>query len=402
LCSQNKIINYIIYPQKYLTTIKQFCIINKKLGEILQKLKYMLDVGSSSLRLLAVTNFSGKARIIAEESILYDGYLDGEFLTESELSDTLTQLIDKMVAKMRQSITSIIVGVPSDFCICVCKRISRKFVAPHKITTAEIEELYRSNAKFGNSEEYFVLNYSPMQFVLDDGLATLQPVGVKTASLVLDASYILVKRSFVEIMQQKFAEVGIKNVEFISTPLGQALACETEVDNNKPIAIVDVGHISTSVSVFKGEGLALLSSFSMGGGHISSDIMQVLGLSFKDAELIKRKAILTIQPNRNEYYEICSKGNLIKAPISITNQVVTSRIEMISKVVAEILSLDDVYKDIDVYLTGDGIANFKGVKTIMKDIIGRNVIDYKIPFNNSSDKFQTSKTGLASLAEILV
>ena len=45
---------------------------------------------------------------------------------------------------------------------------------------------------------------------------------------------------------------------------------------------------------------------------------------------------------------------------------------------------------------------FKGVKNIIKDITGLNVYEYKIPFNNSHDKFQTSKIGLASLADIMV
>jgi len=180
------------------------------------------------------------------------------------------------------------------------------------------------------------------------------------------------------------------------------MLCEPVKNNNRPIAIIDVGHISTGVCVYKGEGIALLTSFAMGGGHVSSDLMQVLKLSFKDAELIKRKVILSIESTKNEYYEICSKGNLIKAPINITNQVVKSRIEMIAKIVKDILTIDEVFKDIDIYLTGDGIANFKGVKNILKDITGLNVYEYKIPFNNSKDKFQTSKTGLASLANILV
>ena len=154
--------------------------------------------------------------------------------------------------------------------------------------------------------------------------------------------------------------------------------------------------------VYKGEGLALLSSFSMGGGHISSDIMQVLNMSFKDAELIKRKVILTIESERNENYEVCSKGNLIKAPINITNQIVKSRIEMIAKIIGDILSIDPIFEDINVYLTGDGISNFKGVKNILKEITGLNIYEYKNPFDNSKDKFQTSKTGLASLAEIIV
>lgn len=380
-----------------------FCILVQKVGvKLLNKLKYILDIGSSSLRLLATTKHAGKQRIIAEESVLYDGYMDGEFLSSDDLVDNFATLIQNMNQKTKKQINSVIIGVPSDFCVCVCKRISRKFVNAKKITEQDLVNLYQTNANFGSSEEYSLISYSPMQCVLDDDFKTLSPVGRKTSSLVLDASYVLSKNSFIDLMRETFEKLKIHNVEFISTALGQAMACETIKDDQKPIAIVDVGHITTSVCVYKGEGLALLSSFAMGGGHVSSDIMQILNLGFKNAELIKRKVILTIESNKNEYYEVCSKGNLIKAPINITNQVVKSRIEMIAKVVADILSIDDIFKNIDIYLTGDGIANFKGVKNILKDATGLNVYDFKIPFDNSKDKFQTSKIGLIKLTEMMV
>ena len=75
---------------------------------------------------------------------------------------------------------------------------------------------------------------------------------------------------------------------------------------------------------------------------------------------------------------------------------------MIAKVIKDVLTIDEVFSGIDIYLTGDGISNFKGVKNIMKDITGLNVYEYKIPFNNSKDKFQTSKTGLASLVDAMI
>ncbi|MBQ9795851.1 MAG: pilus assembly protein PilM [Clostridia bacterium] len=369
---------------------------------MLNKLKYILDIGSSTLRLIATTKLAGKQRIIAEENLLYDGFMDGEFLSADELSRDLEQLVDGMMQKTKKQINSIIVGVPSEFCVCVCKRIARKYVGLKKITELDLKNLYQTNSNFGDSDDYVVISYSPMQCVLDDNFKTLSPVGKKTSTLTLDASYILAKKSFMELFKQKFEAIGIHNLDFVSSALGQAMTCEPVKNNQKPIAIVDVGHITTSVCVYKGEGLALLSSFAMGGGHISSDLMQVLNLGFKQAELIKRKVILTIESHKNEYYEVCSKGSLIKAPINMTNQVVKSRIEMISKVIKDILTIDDVFKDIDIYLTGDGISNFKGVKNILKDVTGLNVYEYKIPFNNSKDKFQTSKTGLASLAEIMV
>ncbi len=398
---RNYLINYIL---NYLTIEKAFCIIITKYGGwyVLNNLKYILDIGSSTLRLLAVAKFAGNPRIVAEEDVLYDGYMDGEFLSVDELDHVFSQLLDKMQLKIRKPIRSIVIGVPSEFCICVCKRISRKFVDLHKISNFDLVDLYENNADFGDSEEYSVINYSPMQFILDDSLKTMSPVGKRSTSLVVDASYILAKQTFLKLIDTKFKDLGVTQIDFISLALGQAMNCARDNETKPPIAVVDVGHISTSVCVYKGEGLALLSSFSMGGGHISSDIMQVLNMSFKDAELIKRKVILTIESERNENYEVCSKGNLIKAPINITNQIVKSRIEMIAKIIGDILSIDPIFKDINVYLTGDGISNFKGVKNILKEITGLNIYEYKNPFDNSKDKFQTSKTGLASLAEIIV
>ena len=369
---------------------------------MLNKLKFILDIGSSSLRLLAVTKFAGRKRIVAEDSVLYDGFMDGEFLSENELVQDLNQLIESMTQKIKKPINSIIVGVPSEFCVSVCKRISRKYVGLHKITDSDMRSLYESNANFGGSEDYSLISFSPMQCVLDDDFKTLSPVGKKSSVLVLDASYILAKNSFIKLMKEKLNSLGISNVDFVCAALGQAMECEPVKNDKKPIAIVDVGHITTSVSVYKGEGLAMLTSFSMGGGHISSDLMQVLGLNFKSAELIKRKVILTIESKKNEHYEVCYKGNLIKAPINLTNQVVKSRIEMIARILKDILSIDGVFEGIDIYLTGDGISNFKGVKNIIKDETGLNVYEYKIPFNNSKDKFQTSKTGLTALVDVLV
>ncbi len=345
---------------------------------------------------MAVTRFGKQTRLIAEVEELYDGFMDGEFLTPNKLDNVFADLFNNLISRVRRPVRSVFVGVPAEFSKCVCKRISRKFVALHKVTDADILDLYTSNMDFSDSSAYSVINYSPMQYVLDDNVKTLSPVGKKTTSLVVDASYILAKKSFINLITEKLTNLGAENVEFISAPLGQAISLPETT--NKPVAIVDVGHITSSVCVLKGEGLAMLSSFSMGGGHISSDIMQVLGLNFKDAELIKRKVILTIESNKNEYYEVCFKGNLIKAPINITNQIVKSRIEIIAKIIGEILSIDEVFKGIDVYLTGDGIANFKGVKNIIKEVANLNVIDYKNPFDNTKSKYQTSKTGLANLA----
>ena len=84
------------------------------------------------------------------------------------------------------------------------------------------------------------------------------------------------------------------------------------------------------------------------------------------------------------------------------NQIVKSRIESLAKVIGEILSIDPIFKNYDLYLTGDGIANFKGVKTILKQVTGMNVHIYKNQFDTSKDKLQTSVQGLVTLNDMLI
>lgn len=367
-------------------------------GNVLNKFRYVVDIGSSKLRLLAIS--SGKtSTMFAEETVLYDGFMDGEFLSPEKLEDDFSKLISQLQLKTRKKINELTVGVTNDFCVCVCKRISRKYSELHKISENDVLELYRNNQSFGDSEEYVLINYSPLQYVLDNDLNTFDPVGQKVMSLTLDASFILAKSSFINLIKQVLANLGIEKVNFVSTSLGQALNCNIQREQ-KQIAIVDVGHITTNVSVLKGEGMALMSSFSMGGGHISSDIMQLLGMNFKNAELIKRKVIMTIESNKNDYYEVCYKGNLIKSPINITNQIVKSRIEMIAKVIGNILSANQSFAGIDVYLTGDGLANFRGVKMLLEEVLNSKVYLYKNDFDNSNEKFQTSKNGLLKLLSV--
>lgn len=366
------------------------------------KLNFLLEVGSSKLVLIATVKGKHSSKIVDKATVLYDGFMDGEFLSSDDLEANIGELISLASTKLHTRVHSIVVGVPSEFCMCVCKRISRKFVEMRKITNNDIASLFESNLSFGSSNDYRVINFSPMQYMLDDNATTMQPVGKKTSSLVVDASYILAKTSFINLLTSKLNKLGINNIDFICSALGQAIKCSQDNETHQPIAVVDVGHISTSVAVLKGEGLALLSSFSLGGGHISSDIMQLLGMSFKDAELIKRKIILTIEPERNEYYEVGVNNSCIKAPISMTNQIVKSRIESLAKVIGEILSIDPIFKNYDLYLTGDGIANFKGVKTILKQVTGMNVHIYKNQFDTSKDKLQTSVQGLVTLNDMLI
>lgn len=362
---------------------------------------FVLDIGSSKISLLACKVKKGKSAIITSATEAYDGFMDGEFFSTEQVGEVVSNLIKTIANRLNKSVSNLHIGVPSEFSACVCKRVKRNFVPAQRIDEQTIVSLFDGVSDFGHKDEYDVVSFSPLQYELD-GLVSDKLTTKRVSQLVMDCSYILVKKQFVIIMKQVCETYGVKDVDFISTALAQSYFARIN-DNNKlnPIAIVDIGHITTSVAVSKGEGLLLLGSFSLGGGHITGDLMQVNNLSYADADLIKRKVSLTIQAKKDEKYIIYNGSKQIKALINITNDIVKARLENIASVVNRVLSAD-AFKDIPIYLTGDGACNFRGIVNLFEVVCDRKVYVLKSPLHNGEDKYQTSKIGLVSIIGDLV
>lgn len=363
----------------------------------MRKYKYIFDIGSSKIELLVCTMYNKKPHILFSEKVAYDGYMDGAFLSPNQLYQVMGDLVNSVVKKLRRTITDVYVGVPSEFCVCVCKRIKKKFPSSKIVDDKTVLSLYEGVDEFSNSNNYVPLSYSPMQYTIDDDVKLINPAKRRTSSLSVDCSYILAKKDFVDLIDRVLLSLNIKNAEYVSIALGQAMPCIDKSNVLSPVAVVDVGHLSTSVAVIKGEGLALLSSFSLGGGHISSDLMQLLKLSYADAEALKRKIILSIQADRNDKYEICNAGRYVTAHIQFTNEIVKSRIENIANIINGVLDIDPMFKDIPIFLTGDGIANFKGILPLFSTITNRQTLDYSNRFDYTEKRHQTSCMGLCNL-----
>ena len=363
----------------------------------MKKIQYILDVGSSKITLFAFSVIKDNPVILASSEQLYDGFMDGEFFEPTQITDVLQKLIMDLSLKLNVKIKKVYVGVPSEFSVCVCKRKVRKYVKIQKITASAIEELFDGIDEFDGAKGYKLITASPMQYVLDSGLKTLNPEGKRSSQVVMDGSYLLVKNTFIERFDKTLHNLGVEVVEYVSTILGQALMCVNKTESLNPVAVVDVGHITTSVAIVKGEGLALLSSFSLGGGHITADIMQLLQKSFKDAELIKRKVALTIKPQKDEKYTINTNGEVISSHIQITNDIVKSRIENIAQIINNVLDIDEAFKDIPIYLTGNGLCFIRGAVNILEQVTKRKVVQFKVPFDNTPNRYQTSKIGLTEI-----
>ena len=337
----------------------------------------VLDVGSSKLELLVgERGINGTFVIKAKANNSYAGFMDGEFIEPENLKKSFNKIIGEVENSLNKKIKKLYVGVPAEFLITSERELKIDFGGKRtKITSAHIDKLF--NTKFENeySATHEIINVAPLYYLLSDGTRTLNAVNKYSNNLRVVASFIYANNEYINFVLEILNELNIYDIEFISSPLATATYLLDEETREKGALLVDCGYISTSVSLCLGEGLQDLRSFSLGGGHITADLSEHLNLPFFSAELLKRKTLLCIDADDDDYYEVNVENKIVKVGAKITNNIVLSRIDTICNTIEKCIELFDytIPENMKIYLTGGGISYIKGAKDYMQEVMNRKI-----------------------------
>jgi len=345
-----------------------------------QKDVAVIDFGSSKITvLIGCKDVNETFCIKASEETEYAGFMDGEFLRPEELASNIRETVEGAMGKYKRRLKTIYVGVPTEFCVAKNDIVKQEYGKRVKITKKHLERL------FENEEEkrlYSVINKKPSYYFLDDVQNTSNPIGSYATTIEAGVGLIYAKNDFIDEVSSILNNLGIVEVVFVCTVLSQANYLIPEEERIKNAILVDCGYITTSVARISLEAVTDLKSFSIGGGYITNDISEVLNSSFDEAEQLKRKLIVCIEPTRDDYYEIINDdGDLSHHPMKKVNDVAVARIESIAEAIRD-KCIGAFKAKVDthtpVYLTGGGLNYIKGVRDLLSKIFDRKV-EFVVP-----------------------
>ena len=330
----------------------------------------------------------------------YAGFMNGEFLQPEQLKLAMGLALNNAEVNSKTKISKLYVGVPAEFSFCVCKNISQTYARSKTVTQQDIDELFDRANDFKQFKGHTVINQSAIYYVLDDNGKETNPLGLITSKLTGCLSFILAEKSFVNLINSFKVDLDLERVDFISSTLAESLYLFDSETRDRYALLVDVGYITTSVSLIRGDGILSLASFSMGGGHITADLMECLKITFDQAETLKRKIVLSIEPTDDDVYEAMIDGAVVPIKAKTANEIVECRIEEIAKNILKCLSLCSYeYPDyIPVSLTGGGLCYLKGAKDLLSKLIGRNVEMVVPPVPQLNKPHFSSSIGLLDAA----
>ncbi len=349
----------------------------------------VVEIGSSKLAcVVASRGINGIFNIKARAEEEYAGFLEGDFVEPSLLEDALKSLFGEIQSVYKKKIEKIFVGVPAEFSKVASAKEQSTFRLKRAVRKADIDLLMQQAAKDVEEDGMELLCVEPIFYELDDSRKTNSPIGIKAGKIVAELSVVLAQSSFISMLNKIFARMGVVQVEYLCEPLCEAMMILEKEERERTCIVIDVGARTTSVAFVKGDGLTNLTSFSMGGSHITSDISQACGISYNDASNLKKQIVLSLRGGQDDFYELVTLGGRVaKIPLSYANEAVMYRLNIIAKTVNECIRLfaKEYVPYYPIYLCGAGVSKIRGGKDYFAKCIARN-ISYGVPPIPAMDK----------------
>lgn len=360
----------------------------------------ILDFGSSKITvLIGERGVNDTINVKGFGTSKYAGFGNGEWVKPEELGEAINKAITAAESNSGIKITHLYVGVPGEFTAVDCREVNVALPKRRKINDNDVLALMDAGDDFDQSVSE-VINIQPIYYNLDNDRRVLQPVGVISSKLGGVLSYITAEVRFTGFIRKILADMGITSVEYVSSVLAESLLLFDETERDNTAVLIDVGYFTTSVAVIRGDGILSLGSFSLGGAHITGDLAEALGISFTDAENLKRKVVLSINASDNDIYEIGGDNGVKTLSASLVNEIVIHRVFVIGKMVEKCLEMCkyETPDYIPYSLTGGGISYIRGAKDVLSQKLGRNVevVTPRLPQVNKPD--MSSSWGLLDMA----
>lgn len=360
----------------------------------------IIDIGSSAIvTLIGELGVNGTLNIISKGEVSYAGFQNAEFLEPENLKFAIASCLSNAESMVDIKISEIYVGVPGEFSAVVTKNVSLNFPKQKKVSELDVENILKTGDTFKSEVGYKLVGQSAIYYSIDDSKKYINPVGQKARKVTGFISYMLATKYYINLLKSIFSELKINIKGFISAVFAEGLYLFDPQVRDKYVLFVDVGYITTNVALIRGNGLLFLSSFSMGGGYISSDLSQCLRIPFSEAERLKNKVVLAWQPTQSDTYIVEGGETMSTYAAKATNEIVTDRVELIADYIQKCLDLCvfDLPDFLPIYITGGGFGAVRGIRNVLSKKLKRQIIRANPKTLQSVRPYNSSEEGLLNL-----
>jgi len=295
----------------------------------------IVDPGSSSTKVLMGKSEEGDLVLTGVGKAGNAGVREGRVINSKEAGNSTRKAVKRAEEMASASVKSIQFGAGGPLVNFSRTGATVSLASGDGLVKKEdlkrLRQLARSNATGFEGE---IIAEVPEEFTLDGQGGVSNPLGLEGRRLDTSTTFVTVKPKNLGSFKRTAEQSGLAFDGLLPTPitLGNYFLNEDERDRGR--IILDYGHETIEISVFKGGKLADHDTIKLGGRHLTKDLAAVFDLDRQEAREIKGEVDLSERDETERRLSVKGKegkqqlSSPIRARLEETFQLVISRIEV--------------------------------------------------------------------------
>ena len=363
----------------------------------MKKIYTSIDIGSDTIKIVVAESFNGNVNVLASKTIKSKGVRKG-LITDPNLA--ITAIKDGMLSindMLGITIKKVIATVPSYNAKFMYVTGSVNITSPDGfVTNDDVNRVIKDSIYSKIAQEYELVTVIPTSFLVDNEEVSSKPVGMQGKKLDIKGIMITTPKKNIYSVISVLEGAGLEVVDIAVSGLGDYFEVHNANIDKKVGAIINIGHETTTVSVFNHGKLMNTDVIQLGGYNVEKDIAYIFGISVFDARILKERFASSHKrfSQLNDTYEITNNANeKIKLNQLEVTEVVMSRMAQILKMAKKQILLLTKH-DIGYIIITGGLTEIKSFKNLVFEILGKDVIIFTEETLGVRDNMYTTSIGL--------
>lgn len=338
-----------------------------------------LDIGTTKVcAIIAEKNNEGEIEIMGVGESPSNGLQQGVVTNVEETVDAISSAIEEAEMMAGHEVTGVYVGIAGGH---IESQNSKGVIAVNnngtrEITARDVDRVIdaATSVTVPPDPSRELIHVIPQEFFVDGQDGILDPVGMTGVRLEAKVHSVTASLSSAQNLIKSVHKAGYDVEDLVLEPLASSYSVLDPDEKQLGTCLVDIGGGTSDVAIFKNGSIYDTDVISVGGEHVSSDVMKGLRTAKQDAEMVKINhgcAISSMVPE-DEMIEVPSVGG--REPREMKRrklcEIVEARVEEIFQIINYRIKQSGYGEDITagMVVTG-GASAMQGVPELAENIL---------------------------------
>lgn len=333
-----------------------------------------IDIGSDTIKIVVCELFNNKLNLLAASSVKSKGIKKGLIADAYEVAACIKDGLAELEEMLGIKITKVLATVPGyNTEYTMVKGEYQLEESEEGITGFDIDKVLKAAMKDKKIPDTELVGVIPIDFTVDNQVGIKDPKGLHGNLLSARAIMVSTAKKNVYSVVSVLENLGIEVVDISTSSIGDIYALKNKEIEQKVGAIVNIGHETTTVSLYN-KGIVVKSSIlGYGGKNIENDLAYIYKLKPDDARKVKELFAFAHKTyaSKTDTYEVEDKtGDMIKINQFEASEIVMSRIEEILVLARKEINIL-TKREVDYILISGGTSSMNNFSMIAEEVLGK-------------------------------